>query len=243
MDPSLSDEAQKLTFWKDINKWLEEQAQIADSNVYLINEHLNADFLRTNKRQKVAATWRFGEKAKYGLGKDEQGNITRYCDISWKRVRCVICGTWWSSKTSNNLAQHLSNAHKDYIQTQSEELQNAFAAAIGMSKQQFLNSDETDFIENDKRNKELNIFYAENESLEFQRHPQPLSNAGETAVKVIHDALIDMMVALGATPNRLNKHAVTQFLDVCFIYIYIYLFFIFLYLSIIKIIFDIFYTY
>ena len=228
-DPTLSEEGKKIRSeqWAVKNQWIITQSKLKPTpTIFLMNEWEDEEFNTVNKRRIKDETWKFGYKAKYVQNRDDEGNPIRYADISWKRILCRWCPTWWTCASATSFANHLQ-CHTDEAMFLEEEDKRSFARVAGIDYD--LLADDPESIENSVIvSKLINEYHLTHpDELAITKTPISLKKCGLGIQKLFHHSLMELIVALGSTSTAAPCRALYNFINVCIVYINIFLFFIF----------------
>ena len=204
------------------NQWLLKQSKLHPPTVFLINEWDDEHFNQVNTKKIKDQAWKFGYKAKYAQRRDEEGNVLKYADVSWKRILCKWCPTWWTCQSSTSFANHLQN-HTAEAMFLDEEDKKAFAKVVNIDYD-FL-ADDPDSIENSEILCQLiNQYHLTHpDELVINQSPISLKKCGEAIENMFHKSLMELIVAIGSTPNAAQCRALHNFINVC-IHFYKYCF-------------------
>lgn len=226
-DPTLSQIGQQLQHleFEQKDKWLLKQASGDNPTVFLINEWKHPHYTEINTRKFKDETWKFGRKAKYAQKRDKDGNILRYGNCSWNRIFCDLCDTAWYAGSATAFRNHLKVSHKADAIFMDIADKEAFCRVTGIDIESL--ADDPDSIEKyHELNTLINEYYLTHpDSLPIQRTPLSLAKCGGGMSKIFHTSLMELIVALGSTPNAAQKRALNKFINVCINFVFYVIYF------------------
>lgn len=226
-DPTLSEVGKQLQHleFEQKDNWLLKQASGDNPTVFLINEWKHRHFKEVNTRRVKDETWKFGRKAKYAQKRDKDGTILKYANCSWLRIFCDLCATAWYAGSATAFRNHLKVSHKADAVFMDIEDKEAFCRVTGIDIQSL--ADDPDSIEKyTELNKLINEYHLTHpDSLPIQATPLSLAKCGAGMSKIFHQSLMELIVALGSTPNAAQKRALNKFINVCINFVFCIIFF------------------
>ena len=232
-DPTLSDEYEKLTKWYEKNEFIEKK--IKEKKIFAICWWTHQDYLRTKIRNSskfkntnsylsygsVDKAWWFGYKAMFIFKQDPQGNVIKYERCSARGIKCKHCAVWMSDHSRGTLVDRVKAPHQGDISLEPQAVKQLFCDITGIDINEISNDQES--IELDNKLKSLMDEYVndpQNVSLAavFEGKLKPpihASTLGGPAAHHLTRSIVEMLVALGCTPNAAQKRPVYKLIEIC----------------------------
>lgn len=216
-DPTVfeSDDEERLKYqtFEEMDSYLCKLAK--EGVVFWINEWIDPAFKATTGRKNIAPAWRFCLKAKYALKRDPKTNkVTKYATCSWDRCKCILCDYYCTCSSATTIEQHLKRDHIWDAIGLDLDAQKLFCQATGIDPDDLNQDPQT--IEAQEEMKQLIAKYKIDTQAftNSSMTPQSMKNQPQEIQRKFHEALIELLVGVNASPSSANKRVVVRFIDV-----------------------------